>query len=139
MRLLNCLYTNVILGEVCRAPGAVVVKPVKDISGRDLAMVCHFQRLQLAPPAEVAHVGGLSSINALCRDFVEGMQAGLPSAVSTIVRTASKLKVKRLTATTLDSSTMFRTSNVCPIHVTGKASHCTHQSKPDHPECLFVI
>lgn len=75
-----------------RASEAIIVKPVRDISSRDLALVCHFQRLELVSPPTVPQTGSGQSINSLCRDFVEGMQSGLPSAISTIVRTASKLK-----------------------------------------------
>ncbi len=71
-----------------------MVRPVKELPARDMAMVCHLRGLHLAPLPLMARSGGRPSLNALCREFVAGMQAGLPSTVSTIVRTASKLKVR---------------------------------------------
>jgi len=69
-----------------------VVYPAKGLVARDLALVCHYQGLPL-----VARPGlGPStrpSVNALSAAFVEVLQSNVPSAVSTIHRTAARLQV----------------------------------------------
>lgn len=132
---------------LCRhGPGRpTVVLPVKDLAARDLALVCHFRQLPLAP-LPLLPSPGKPSLNVLADDFADAMQvarlfrhcqmlladdthegavcmcpwpakhplatqvttrmneenfkqvwaclqAGVPSAISTIVRTALKLEV----------------------------------------------
>ena len=71
---------------------AVVVYPAKSLMARDLALVCHYQGLPLVarpglgPPSK-------PSVNALSAAFVEVLQSNVPSAVSTVHRTAARLQV----------------------------------------------
>ena len=72
----------------------MVVYPAKGLMARDLALVCHYQRLPLVarPGLDAA---SKPSINALAAAFVEGVQNNVPSAVSTIQKTAARLQVRR--------------------------------------------
>ncbi len=55
-------------------------------------MLCHFQGLPVAAPL-YSPASGKTSINTLSEQFVARLQANVPSSVSTILRTACKLKV----------------------------------------------
>lgn len=73
------------------------VCPVRDLPAKDLALFCHYKRCPiLAPPGKLPRARDKPSINRISAEFVAGMQAALPSTVPTILRTASKLKVKLL-------------------------------------------
>ena len=78
----------------------MVVYPAKGLMARDLALVCHYQGLPL-----VARPGlGPStrpSVNALSAAFVEVLQSNVPSAVSTIHRTAARLQVRAAPSATV--------------------------------------
>lgn len=50
-----------------------MVLPVKEVAGRDLALVCHFRRLPLAP-LPVVRLPRKPSVNALAQEFVDAMQ-----------------------------------------------------------------
>ncbi len=50
-----------------------MVLPVKEVAGRDLALVCHFRRLPLAP-LPVVRQPCKPSVNALAQEFVDAMQ-----------------------------------------------------------------
>ena len=52
---------------------------MKDLAGRDLALVCHFLRLRLAP-LPVLRQPGKPSLNTLAEEFVATMQAWAVSA-----------------------------------------------------------
>lgn len=81
-------------GVACRhgQEAATVIQPVREVGMRDLAMMCHFQKLPIIAPL---HNSTLSkpSINTLAEDFVARLQGTVPSSVSTIIRTAGKLQV----------------------------------------------
>ena len=71
-----------------------MIQPVREVGMRDLAMMCHFQKLPIIAPQ---HKSTFSkpSINSLAEDFVARLQATVPSSVSTIIRTAGKLQVTK--------------------------------------------
>ena len=75
----------------------MVVYPAKGLMARDLALVCHYQRLPLVARPGLS-AASRPSINALASAFVEGLQSNVPSAVSTIQRTAARLQVRNLRA-----------------------------------------
>lgn len=63
---------------------------------RELTAFCHQEGIPVAPSAVLAYRaaqprGSKGSINALCEDFVAGMQDEAPSTVPTVLRSASKL------------------------------------------------
>ncbi|KAL0031156.1 hypothetical protein WJX77_006664 [Trebouxia sp. C0004] len=68
-----------------------VIQPVREVGMRELAMLCHFQGLHVAAPL-YSPASGKTSINTLSEQFVARLQANVPSSVSTILRTACKLK-----------------------------------------------
>lgn len=70
----------------------VVVLVAKGLLSRDLALLCHYRGLQLAPRPTLT-ASGKQSVNAMAAVFVAGLQEDLPSAVSTIRHTAGKLQV----------------------------------------------
>ena len=70
----------------------MVILPARGILARDLALLCHYRGLPLAPRPALAPAGK-PSVNAMAAAFVAGLQENLPSAVSTIHRTAGKLQV----------------------------------------------
>ena len=69
-----------------------MIQPVREVGMRDLAMLCHFQKLPVVAPQHDP-VSSKPSINSLAEDFVARLQATVPSSVSTIIRTACKLQV----------------------------------------------
>lgn len=68
-----------------------VIQPVREVGMRELAMLCHFQGLPVAAPL-YSPASSKTSINTLSEQFVARLQANVPSSVSTILRTACKLK-----------------------------------------------
>uniref|UniRef100_A0A061RKW5 Cytoplasmic tRNA 2-thiolation protein 2 n=1 Tax=Tetraselmis sp. GSL018 TaxID=582737 RepID=A0A061RKW5_9CHLO len=74
-------------------PGhAVSVLPVRDIGAKELALVCRFKRLPLVPfPLHPSPSQASKSIGSLSARFVANLQERLPSSVSTILGTSSKL------------------------------------------------
>lgn len=70
----------------------MVVLVAKGILSRDLALLCHYRGLLLAPRPTLT-TSGKQSVNAMAAVFVAGLQEDLPSAVSTIRHTAGKLQV----------------------------------------------
>eukprot|EP00887_Chlorella_sp_A99_P006570 scaffold3.g6570.t1 len=77
--------------------------PLRDIGSREVALVCHFLRLPVAPPppppAPAAGAGAARrpqqqrrSINALAERFVAGLQAHHPGTVPNILGTLAKLQ-----------------------------------------------
>ncbi|CAI7842537.1 unnamed protein product, partial [Closterium sp. NIES-53] len=90
--------------------GVPVVRPLRDCSLRDLALLAHLSRLRtafnpsLATPASLATraslrrgagsgaTGGAGSINALAASFLEGLQRESSGRQFTVTRTALKLQ-----------------------------------------------
>ena len=70
----------------------MVVYPAKSLMARDLALVCHYQGLPLVARPGLLR-GNRPSVNALSAAFVDVLQSNVPSAVSTIHRTAARLQV----------------------------------------------
>ncbi|KAK9811502.1 hypothetical protein WJX72_004896 [[Myrmecia] bisecta] len=69
----------------------VSISPIRDLAVKELALMCHYQRVSLAP-LPVLRRSPKASINALAEAFVANLQATVPSSVSTIVKTALKLQ-----------------------------------------------
>ena len=93
--------TKVRLGDLRQLSGrreggsaALVVYPAKGLMARDLALVCHYQGLPLVARPGLGPPGSRPSVNALSAAFVEVLQGNVPSAVSTIHRTAARLQVR---------------------------------------------
>ncbi|CAI5484084.1 unnamed protein product [Closterium sp. Yama58-4] len=81
--------------------GVPVVRPLRDCSLRDLALLAHLSRLRTASLATRASLrggagggaaGGAGSINALAASFLEGMQRESSGRQFTVTRTALKLQ-----------------------------------------------
>ena len=100
----NCISAADLLAVICPpdscciayregSTAAVVINPAKGLMARDLALVCHYERLPLVARPGLG-VASRPSINALAAAFVEGLQSNVPSAVSTIQRTAARLQVR---------------------------------------------
>ena len=82
------------------------VCPVRDLPAKDLALFCHYKRCPvLAPPGQPPRARDRPSINRISAEFVAAMQAALPSTVPTVLRTASKLKVKLLAQQSIAEAT----------------------------------
>lgn len=71
----------------------VWISPARELMAKDLAVAAYLQRLKTVASPPVPPFGRQESINALAERFVSGLQIGCPSAVHTILATASKLKV----------------------------------------------
>ena len=69
------------------------ISPVRELTAKDLAMICHFGRLRTAQLPVLRKPMRQPSINALAEAFVAGLQATLPSTVNTVLGTACKLQV----------------------------------------------
>ena len=69
-----------------------VILPARGILARDLALVCRFQGLPLVPRPALAPPSK-PSVNAISAAFIATLQDDLPSAISTVQRTAGKLQV----------------------------------------------
>lgn len=68
---------------------------MRDTTAKDAALLCHFQQLPVAAPPDsvrLSHPASYRDINVLAMDFVNGLQATMPSGASAILRTASKLQ-----------------------------------------------
>jgi hypothetical protein len=72
----------------------VLCRPLRDVTSRELALLCHLAALPLGePPGRLPLARrGARSANALAAGFVETLLAANPSAVSNIVGTAAKLR-----------------------------------------------
>ena len=74
----------------CRHGRPVWMRPMKELSSRDLALFCHFMKLPLTAPPVPPQAASLSSLAA---NFVSSLESQHPSAGTTILRTACKLQV----------------------------------------------
>ena len=101
---------------------ATVIQPVREVGMRDLAMLCHFQKLPVVAPQHDP-VSSKPSINSLAEDFVARLQATVPSSVSTIIRTACKLQVGFVTSALED----FVVGVQAFVHFGGISAACKHQ------------
>ena len=71
---------------------------MRDTTAKDVALFCHFLGL---PTIGQQHAGTFGrqaasaqrDINVLAMDFVMGLQAGMPSGASAILRTALRLEM----------------------------------------------
>lgn len=90
-RASTCLRT---FAGVCRhgLKAPVVTQPLREFGARDLALLCHFQRWTLPTPA-VLPPSGKGTIQSLSENFVAGLLTNVPSSVSSMNGTASKLQV----------------------------------------------
>ncbi|KAK9840309.1 hypothetical protein WJX74_007286 [Apatococcus lobatus] len=74
----------------------VIMRPMRDITAKDAAFLCHFLKLHVAAPSGSQKPSNPAAshrdINLLAMEFVNGLQATMPSGASAILRTASKLQ-----------------------------------------------
>ena len=84
----------------------MMIHPANGLMARDLALVCHYQGLPLVARPGLAPAAR-PSVNALSAAFVEVLQNNVPSAVSTIHRTAARLQVRALKLCTAGNAQHF--------------------------------
>lgn len=81
---------------------ASFILPMRDQTTENLALYCTARglsstdALQTAPPAPVSTTASHSDINGLCRHFVLSLAQNHAATISTILKTATKLQVRRL-------------------------------------------
>jgi hypothetical protein len=72
------------------APAAL--RAMREVTAKECALLCRFRGLPLAdaPPA-LLHAAPRDSVNQLAATFMEGVTAGMPSALFTVLRTTAGL------------------------------------------------
>ncbi|KAG1681371.1 hypothetical protein FOA52_007419 [Chlamydomonas sp. UWO 241] len=75
--------------------GASLLRPLRDVSTKEVALLCRARGVVCAPPLSLpqkAGAGGQASVNQLAVAFMAGLQAHLASTSSTVLRTAQTLR-----------------------------------------------
>eukprot|EP00898_Chlorokybus_atmophyticus_P008764 jgi/Chlat1/888/Chrsp107S01331 len=114
------------------SPMPVIVTPLRDIMIKELAMLCHLQKLRtvfVPKSKKLAAAMRKGSINMLADYFVATLQANLNSSVHTILATASKLKP-------FSFNEPLMTARDASRLLAGKQASSTHCQDNNHPSSL---
>jgi len=100
----------------------MVLRPLRDISAKELSLYDHFHGIDfLSGPNLATGKPSLFSIRKLTEEFLVGLQNDFPATLSTVFRTADKMKVEE--EGTIDACILCKG----PID-TGMEEHCAMQA-----------